>query len=224
LDTVPTHEPLPHRLCTSAVSLLHVQGASVSLSCKGFPSTLYATNDVAAEVEELQFTTGEGPCIEAVRDARLVQATDFAEVHQRWPAFASGLTPGDVNSMFAFPLQVGAAVIGALDCYRVASETFTYDEVSDALAVTQLITTAVLDLQAGAPPDMLAAELGFGGWGRAEIHQAAGMISADLHISVGDALVRLRAHAFGHGQPVGDVARAIVLRIVTLAPNDDGKE
>lgn len=222
LDTVPANLPLHHRLCEAVLPLLTVQGASISLSSGGAPTTLYATNDVAAEVEELQFTTGEGPCIEVVRDGKSVQAADVSEVRQRWPAFASGLTPGDVNAMFAFPLRMGAAVIGALDCYRTKAGLLSDEERGDCLALAQLLTKAVLDVQADAPGDSLATDLDAGAWDRAEIHQAAGMISVQLQIPVGDALVRLRAHAFRHGQSVGDVATAVVLRLLTITANDEG--
>jgi hypothetical protein len=38
------------------------------------------------------------------------------------------------------------------------------------------------------------------------------MVSVQLGIDVGEALVRLRAHAFGHGRLVRDVARDVVER------------
>ena len=43
-----------------------------------------------------------------------------------------------------------------------------------------------------------------------EVYQAQGMVMVDLGVSLAEALVRLRAHAFVEGRPVGDVARDIV--------------
>src|SRR5262249_34871598 len=45
---------------------------------------------------------------------------------------------------------------------------------------------------------------------QAVVHQAAGMISARCRCSPGDALALLRARAFADGQPVGQVAHAVV--------------
>ena len=47
---------------------------------------------------------------------------------------------------------------------------------------------------------------------RAEIHQATGMVVAQLDLSPTDAFARLRAHAFTEGVALGDVARDVVAR------------
>jgi len=71
---------------------------------------------------------------------------------------------------------------------------------------------AVLLLQAGAPPGRLAAELETGADFHYVVHQAAGMVAAQLGVSVGQALVRLRAHAFGNDRPLRLVAEDVVAR------------
>ena len=52
---------------------------------------------------------------------------------------------------------------------------------------------------------------------RAEVHQATGMILAQLGIPAQDAFVRLRAYAFAHRRPLGDVARDVVARRLVFA-------
>jgi hypothetical protein len=83
---------------------------------------------------------------------------------------------------------------------------------------------AVLLMQAQAPPGALARELARGDDHRVVVHQASGMVAAQLGIGVGDALVRLRAHAFGNDRPLADVARDVVARRLRFAPgpDDDG--
>ena len=78
---------------------------------------------------------------------------------------------------------------------------------------------------------MLPAELDEAVSHRAEVHQASGMVAAQLDITVGQALVRLRAHAFGNGRNLTDVAHDVVGRrlrfdarsgeIVAYAPIED---
>jgi AmiR/NasT family two-component response regulator len=46
--------------------------------------------------------------------------------------------------------------------------------------------------------------------GRAQIHQATGMISVQLAIGLAEALVRLRAYAYGNDQPIETVAAEVV--------------
>jgi len=47
---------------------------------------------------------------------------------------------------------------------------------------------------------------------RREVHQATGMLLAQLDTTATDAFMRLRAHAFSSGRPVGDVAHDVVTR------------
>ena len=69
---------------------------------------------------------------------------------------------------------------------------------------------AVLLLQASAPPGVLAAELEANADFQHVVHQASGMVAAQLGTSIGQALIRLRAHAFGNDRPLVEVAEDVV--------------
>ena len=71
---------------------------------------------------------------------------------------------------------------------------------------------ALLAMQANAPPGRLAAELEAGSDFQYVVHQASGMVAAQLDVSVGQALIRLRAHAFGNDRPLTRVAEDVVAR------------
>jgi AmiR/NasT family two-component response regulator len=55
--------------------------------------------------------------------------------------------------------------------------------------------------------------------GRAEIHQATGMVVAQLGVSAQDALARLRAYAFAEQRLLGDVAHDVVSRRLHFIPD-----
>jgi hypothetical protein len=74
----------------------------------------------------------------------------------------------------------------------------------------------VLEAQAGAPSDTVATELEIGADFHFAVHNAAGMISAQLGISVTEALIRLRAFAFGNDRLLADVARDVIARTLRL--------
>ena len=76
--------------------------------------------------------------------------------------------------------------------------------------------TAILAQQADAPPGALARELATLSDSRAEVHQACGMVSAQLEISLTEAAVRLRAHAYAEDRPLAEVAREVVARRLRL--------
>ena len=102
-----------------------------------------------------------------------------------------------MRAIFGFPLQVGAVRLGALNLYCDRPGPLTDDQHADALVMADVAAQAVLVLQANAPPGKLAAELEAGADFQYVVHQASGMVAAQLDVSVGQALdpaagVRLR--------------------------------
>ncbi len=129
-----------------------------------------------------------------------------------------------MRAVFGFPLQVGSVRLGALNLCRTWAGALSDDGHADALVMADIAAQAVLVLQADAAPGQLAAALGAGADFHYLVHQAAGMVAAQLEVSVGQALVRLRAHAFGNDRPLTDVARDVVarkLRFDTASGGDD---
>jgi hypothetical protein len=168
---------------------------------------------VSTLIEELQFTLGEGPCIDAFAQQRPVLEPDLADPDaRRWAAFTPPAVEAGARAIFGFPLQAGAVRLGALNLYRDRPGPLSDDEHADALVMADVAAEAVLGMQAGAPTGMLAATLEVGGNFRFVVHQASGMVAAQLRISVGEALVRLRAHAFGNNQDLTEVAQDVVNR------------
>jgi hypothetical protein len=78
--------------------------------------------------------------------------------------------------------------------------------------LAEVAARTILLMQSEAPPGTLAVEVESEGDFPFVVHQAAGMVSTQLGISVADALVRIRAHAFGNDVLVADVARSVVDR------------
>ena len=97
-----------------------MDGASVSVTtATHYRETLYVTDETIAVVESLQFTLGEGPCVEAFVHRRPVLIADLAaDAATAWPIFAVEISAHPVGAIFAFPLQTGAITIGAMDLYR----------------------------------------------------------------------------------------------------------
>jgi hypothetical protein len=211
------------RLCDVCVEVTRVSGAGIMLMSGPHPrGSVCATNTVSALVEDLQYDLGEGPCLDAYHGDRPVLEPDLADPERvRWPALAGPALNAGVRALFGFPLQVGAARLGALNLYRDRPGSLTDDQHADALVMADVAAQAILLLQANAPPGKLAAELELGADFKYVVHQAAGMVAAQLEVSVGDALVRLRAYAFGNDRPLAEVARDVVARTVRFDPRDD---
>lgn len=203
------------RLCAECRSAMSINGAGVALMTADGPSgvVLGATDGQARQLEELQFSFGEGPCVDASRTGRPVFQPDLAETgSRRWPGFVAAVLDMGVRAVFAFPLRVGAIQIGILDLWRDAPGQLSVRELADALAFADAATVVVLHLQdpdgAGANSSALMGPID----SRAEVHQATGMITVQLGIGLAEALLRLRAYAYATGRPVSEVAADVVNR------------
>ena len=117
-----------------------------------------------------------------------------------------------MRAVFGFPLQVGAVRLGALNLYRDRPGPLTDDQHADALVMADVAAQAVLVMQANAPPGSLAAELEAAATSTSSCTKPSGMVAAQLEVSVGQALIRLRAYAFGNDRPLIEVAEDVVAR------------
>jgi hypothetical protein len=202
------------RLCEVTKDIVGVSGAGVMLMSGDVPGgSLCTTNDVSTLIEELQFTLGEGPCVEAYHQSQVVLEPDLAHPRTlRWLAFTPQAVEAGVRAVFAFPLQVGTVRLGALDLYRDGPGPLSDDQHADAMVMAEVIANWVLDVQANAPTDSVAEELEHDADFHFVVHNAAGAVSVQLGVSVTEALIRLRAYAFSNDRLLRDVADDVVAR------------
>jgi transcriptional regulator with GAF, ATPase, and Fis domain len=204
---------LAEQICLACVAGLDVDGAAISvLTASTMRETLWASDATAELLEDLQFSLGEGACIEAALTARPVFVPDLGDTARtnRWPIYAAAVVEqAGVGAVFALPLQWGAITVGVLDLYRRAPGSFSEEQSRDALAAADAATLMLLGLRTD-PGEGLAWDRSWSN--RAEIHQATGMVVAQLEISATDAFARLRAYAFAEQRLLGDVARDVVAR------------
>ena len=207
--------------------LTGVSGAGIMLLADDVAhGSLCTTDSTSAQIEQVQYTLGEGPCVDAHRQGRPVLEPDLAGAGAgRWAAFAEPIVAAGVGATFGFPLRVGAVRLGALNLYRDQPGELTDDQHADALVLADVAAEVILLLQANAPAGTLANELARSADLHVVVHQAAGMVAVQLRISVTDALVRLRAHAFAYDRPLREVADDVVARRLRFdTPDDRGDE
>jgi GAF domain-containing protein len=201
------------RVCRACVRLLPVDGAAVSVMADtGYREAVYTSDTVSAALAELQFALGEGPCFEAYAQGGPVLVADLAAgLQPAWPVFAAQVAEYPVAALFTFPLQIGVVRVATLDTYRTTAGSLAASELATALQVADLAALALSGL--------LGEDRWLDGDGRwlegagmrhREVHQATGMLIAQLDLPAAAALARMRAHAFGHGRKLRDVAADIV--------------
>ena len=214
LEAGSPNGPTPARLCELCAEVTVMTGAGIMLMSGEVPrGSICSSTPVSALIEDLQYTLGEGPCVDAYQQDQPVVEPDLADpAVSRWFAFTPPAVEAGAQAVFGFPLRVGAIRIGALNLYRDRPGALDDDQHADALVLAGVVARAVLAMQAAAPPGKLGAELEEGSAFRFVVHQASGMVSAQLEVSVGEALVRLRAYAFSHDRPLTEVAGDVVAR------------
>jgi hypothetical protein len=207
-------EPGTARLCAVCADVAAMSGAGIMLMSGDIPrGSVCTTNEVSALIEELQYTLGEGPCVDAHLQHRPVLEPDLADpVTPRWLAFSAPAVEAGARAVFGFPLQVGAIRLGALNLYRDRPGPLGDELHADSLVMADVAAKAVLAWQAHAPPGALAAELEAGANFGFVVHQASGMVAAQLDVTVAEALIRLRAYAFGNDRMLSEVAEAVMAR------------
>ncbi len=199
---------------------LAAAGAGLSMARDGAPhEPVLASAPEAEEMDDLQFTLGQGPCMDAIagRGPLLVPDLTRLDAQLRWPLFAAAAADRGVRGVFSFPVAAGAALIGVLDVYRLRAGPLTPQELADGLAYADVVLVLVLNEQGGIPADGMAAAIV--SERRAGVHQATGMVAAQLSVSMTDALAALRAHAYAHDLRLSDLAAAVVTRRVRLGPD-----
>jgi hypothetical protein len=190
---------------------LGMTGVAVSVLTSGGGDVVWRTDGVSARLDDLQFTLGEGPGVDAAASGELVLEPDLAAVPvQRWPVFTPAAVELGVRAVFAVPLQIGAICVGVLLAQRDTPGTLVGDLPADLLAFAGAATEALLGAAGAGPEPQWIAEQPAGY--RAEVHQAAGMISVQLGVGQGEALIRLRAYAFSHRRALAEVAADVVAR------------
>jgi GAF domain-containing protein len=206
----------PLQVCEAFTALMPATGAAiVETGGVNRQEIVCATDEVSKRLEALEFALGEGPCIHAAYSGYPVIVPDLREMtHSRWPMFAEAASQTPARARYCFPLRIGVISVGVLDLYRNLPGPLTVAEQTAALECADIALGTLIGTRAGAQPDMAQAREwpSEAGSQRAEIHQATGMVMAQLDISAESSLATLRAYAYSSGQPLDDVARQIVTR------------
>ncbi|MCU1404438.1 MAG: antitermination regulator [Glaciihabitans sp.] len=207
------------------LQLMPITGVSISVFNQALKqSTIYASDDTAARLDELQFDLGEGPAFDSVRSTAPVLLGDIAaEAQERWPIFTQSLSALPVGALFTFPLVMGAVCIGVATLYSTTPGNLSDDTTATGRSVARSIAGPALrraarsahsdePLGMGQPVIEL----------RREVHQATGMVVGQLNISATEAFARLRAHAFSTDRTVQQVAHEVLSRDLNFSQLSDG--
>ena len=217
LAAAPPSETLSMRLCLAARDLAEADGTTVTVSYdEDNRVTLCASDETSSRLEDLQDVMQEGPGVSAWESGTPQVCTFDANGGGGWPNFvpaARRLVPQAL--IHAVPMRVDERVIGVLTFYQ--SQSFPQDLALPEATLVRLAAATGAALVRD--PTALDVVLDDGPWdSRAKIHQATGMVMAQLRVTSVDAIAVLRAHAYAGDLTLDDVARRVLERSLKFKP------
>lgn len=209
-------------LCEVCVALLPVDG--VAVLTRAGPDTsalLHATDPVICRLDDLEFVTAEGPCLDAFWSQSPVLEPDLAGVAAtaRWPGFAAEAAGVGVGAVFAFPLQVGPVAFGVLSMYRRAAGGLHRLDRSAALGLAQAAAAVVLHDVAEHSREHVDSRLMESMFGRVEINRALGVIAEQRHADIAQARELFRSIALAQHRTSRQVADDILTHRLVFLPD-----
>ena len=150
------------------------------------PSTAVFTDPESPEIDQTQYDTGHGPCLDAFRtgDVRVVPST---REDNPWPEFSAACVNHGIYSTLSLPLAVAGVPLGAMNLY--AADEFTYDgaHIETALLFSSQASIVLANAQAYWDARSLGEQLSESIASRAVIEQAKGIIMGSMRCSAQDA-------------------------------------
>ena len=211
------------RICDSCLEKTNADAIAVAVvNAGGHRGTAYASDELALNLEDAGFVLGEGPSVDAFAGFAPVLANDLSqpEFRTRWPAFIAASDRLGICSIFAFPLQLGAILVGTMALYGRERGQLDGAQLKSTLRTADDAVLALLETLGGN-----GNRREYDGFDeamyRSEVYQASGMLAEQLHVSVGDAILRLRAHSYATDKPVDQVAREVVTRQLRFVNDND---
>ena len=208
-------------VCAVTLAVSGTDAAAITVMLAATPrETLYTSGPLAADLEDISLTLGEGPGMDASAGGGPALVADLAgaDCLARWPAFSPAAVRAGVRAVFALPLRVGGIHLGVLVLYRAGAGGLASQQLTDVLILADTVCALLLDTASGRTCDD-----GQGpepvGLQHPEVHQATGMLTVQLGVDAATALVRLRAYAYAHDRRLSEVAGDVVARRLRLAPD-----
>jgi GAF domain-containing protein len=205
-------DPLVERLCEAGRQMLGADGAALVLPAdEQLRVTVCATDDLASSLEDVQVVVAQGPTVTAL-ETGLVMSADVGQGEDgRWPLFHERVTAlGFDGVVTAVPLTLDQETVGVLMVHDTKPTT-TGDNVYRFLGAS--LAAALLE----DPLIALGGPAGDGRWtSQAKVHQATGMVIAQVGVRTTDALALLRAQAFSTGASLLEVAQHVIERHINF--------
>jgi GAF domain-containing protein len=183
------------------------------------PYTATSSDELALQVDEVQYDQHEGPCLQALHDGVPIYIEEMRD-EVRWPSYVVRAAKVGVRSSFSLPLQVGDDVIGALNLYSRQPAAFD-ERLRQNLTIFAAQAAAALTMVLRqARQDQVSTQLEQALASRTTIDQAIGILMAQQRCTADEAFALLRAHSQRNNRKIRDIAADMIVRVAGAPPID----
>jgi GAF domain-containing protein len=201
------------RVSEMACDVTPAKYAGITLLVEGKPRTGVFTSSEAPEIDEAQYDTGEGPCLDAFRLQRIFRIESTTE-DTRWPAFSKLATSHGIHSTMSVPLTVHGESLGALNLYAESKAAFTDAHEDTVQIFADQAAIALANAQVYWDARQLSENLTQAIKSRETIDHAVGILMATGGISPQEAFQILVRASQRENRKLRDVAEEIVTRTI----------
>lgn len=160
-----------------------------------------ASGDLPRRVDALQTSTGQGPCLDAASEHRIVRVPDLSS-EKRWPEFSRGAVKLGARSMLSIQLFVVGERMGALNLYGDAPNAFDSESEQVGLLVAAHAAVAFADSKK-------ISQLGEALLARQTIGQAEGILMERYKITAEQAFILLSRASTRSNIKLRDIAERL---------------
>jgi GAF domain-containing protein len=183
----------------------------LTLLIEGRQRTAVFTDPASPEIDQTQYDTGEGPCLEAF-DTGLIVSLDSTLEDGPYPAFRKAAAARGILSTLSLPLVAGHASVGAMNLYSNAEHGFSSSDRGTATDFASHAAIVLANAQAYWDAHSLSLRLHESMEFRAIIEQAKGILMAAEGCSADEAFDVLVAASQRENVKLRDIAQRMVDR------------
>ena len=166
------------------------------------------TSDAVVDLDRLQDTLGEGPCLDAAKSAAVVYVSDLSE-DERYSRFGAAATTADIRTVLACPLS-SDGMRGALNLYARLPNVFGATDRAKGTILAALAGAAIASTARRADLQSQNVNLQAALVSRELIGQAQGILMERERVSAEQAFDILRRASQHLNEKLRDVAQNLV--------------
>jgi len=110
--------------------------------------SLAGTSELPHQLDELQMTFNEGPCVEAALDEVIVRTDDF-RTEERWPKYSPAVVEIGVLSGLSIKLYTAERTAGALNMFAFKPHAFDGEDETTGVVLAAHAAAAILASRQG---------------------------------------------------------------------------